>query len=256
MSEPFNAEVLSPSSTARVDPPEERPGALRGGAVLTLHTRQAQRLVKGRSHSAAKPAIIGLIGFANLARSVWHGARADDPFADWWMLQVHEALVQAEKALSQLALGMASCSSGMSALEVAPPSSVKPARVILNFSNPYAFRAAHLIGVLDGLTCKVLSARHVGLLTRDDAGRLLQQAGREVRRALQSPVGYRFLGVTRRDVAQGTAKASQAREAMGELPDDVLTASRRAPHAPAVAQSPHGSPLSDPARLSALPSLG
>ena len=56
---------------------EERPGVLRGGATLTLQTRQAQRLVKGRGYTAEKPAITGLIGFANLLRSIWHGARAD-----------------------------------------------------------------------------------------------------------------------------------------------------------------------------------
>ena len=70
--------------------------------MLTLQTRQAQRLVKGRSYSADRPAIIGLIGFANLVRSVWHGARADDPYADWWMLKIHEALEQVKRELSGL----------------------------------------------------------------------------------------------------------------------------------------------------------
>jgi hypothetical protein len=78
---PTTHPATSPAS-ARATHLDERPGVLCGGAVLTLQTRQAQRLVKGRGYSADKPAIIGLIGFANLVRSVWHGARADDPYAD------------------------------------------------------------------------------------------------------------------------------------------------------------------------------
>ena len=235
---------------------EERPGVLRGGAVLTLQTRQAQRLVKGRGYSAEKPAIIGLIGFANLVRSVWHGARADDPYGDWWMLQVHEALEQAERELSALEREVGARLDGLSALEVALPASTKPARVSLKFSNPYAFRAARVIGAFDALACKVLGARHVGLLARDEAEGLLHQGGRIVRRALQSPVGYRFLGVTRHDIAQGTAKALHAIEIMGEVPGDVLTGNRRAPHAPAVVSPPHDNPITDPANFRAFPTIG
>jgi len=235
---------------------EERPGVLRGGAVLTLQTRQAQRLVRGRGYSADKPAIIGLIGFANLVRSVWHGARADDPYADWWMLKIHEALQQTERELSSMERAIASKLQGMGALEVTWPTSTKPARVSLNFSNPYAFHAARVIGAFDALACKVLSARHVGLLARDEAENMLHQAGRVVRRVLQSPVGYRFLGVTRRELAQGTAKASQAIELMGEVPDAVLTGNRRAPHAPTVVNPTHENPMTDPTSLRALPDLG
>lgn len=235
---------------------EERPGVLRGGAVLTLQTRQAQRLVKGRDYSADKPAIIGLIGFANLVRSVWHGARADDPYADWWMLKIHDALNQAERELSSMERGIMGRLEAMGALKVALPASTKPARVSLNFSNPYAFYAARVIGAFDAMVCKVLSARHVGLLARDEAEGMLHQGGRVVRRVLQSPVGYRFLNVTRRDLAQGTAKALQATEVMGEVPGDVLTGARRAPHAPAALSQPHENPITDATSLRALPNIG
>lgn len=216
---------------------DERPGVLRGGATLTLQTRQAQRLVKGRVYTAEKPAIIGLIGFANLLRSIWHGARADDPYADWWMLKVHDALELAQQQLVSVEQEIAARFEALGAIEVAPPASVKPARIALNFSNPYAFRGAQLVSRYDELVRVVLSARHVGLLTRGDAERALHLGGRQVRRALQSPVGYRMTGVTRVDVEQGTAKALQAREAMGEPPADVRRGERRAPYAPAPADS-------------------
>jgi hypothetical protein len=55
---------------------------------LTLQTRYAGRLVKGRQGAADRPPITGLLGFANLLRAIWHGARADDPYADWWLVKV------------------------------------------------------------------------------------------------------------------------------------------------------------------------
>ena len=145
-----------------------------------------------------------------------------------------EVLVQAERELLVLERALSARLEALSAIDVVAPESARPARIALNFSNPYAFRAAGLIGQFDGFACKVLSARHVGLIGRDESEKLLHQGGRWVRRALQSPVLYRLLGVTRDDVLQRTAKGLQAEETMGEVPDDVLRGDRRAPHAPAV----------------------
>lgn len=244
----------SPSQTPEAggEKVDGRPGVLRGSATLTLQTRQAQRLVQGRPLSAEKPAIIGLLGFAKLVRTLWHGARADDPYADWWLLQVDDALHQAERALAGMGLGIENRFETLGAIDVSVPVSAKPARIALNFNNPYAFQAAGLIGRFDALACKVLSARYVGLIGRDASEKTLHQGGRWVRRALQSPVGYRFLGVTRDDIVQSTAKAIQAREAMGVIPDDVLRGVRRASHAPAVRKERPGA-LTDAISLRSLP---
>ena len=83
-------------SSGRSDPeqrsqqsPEEAgvdigPGTLRGQVWLTVQTRQAQRLIRGRSGNADKPAIIGLVGFADRLRVNRQAARNDNPYADWW----------------------------------------------------------------------------------------------------------------------------------------------------------------------------
>ena len=144
----FAQESERPAPTPRV---EERPGVLRGGATLTLQTRQAQRLVKGRGQSEGKPAIIGLIGFANMLRVIWHGARADDPYADWWMLKVHDALQFSQEHLESAGQEVATRFQAMGSIHVDAPASTKPARIALNFSNPYAFRGAQLVSAYDAL---------------------------------------------------------------------------------------------------------
>lgn len=239
------------ATPARGTDSEPRPGVLRGGATLTLQTHQAQRLVKGRGYSAEKPAIIGLIGFANLLRSIWHGARADDPYADWWLLKVHAALEQAEQTIAACEQELTVQLATLDALEVVAPVSVKPVRVPLHFSNPYAFRAARLLGAYDSLARTALSVRHIGLMPRDEVERALHLGGRQVRRALQSAVGYRLLGVTRGELAHGTHQTAAASAAMGELPDDVLSGERRAPYAPRIVAPAAATPLS----LHPLPNL-
>ena len=114
-----------------------QPGALRGRAWLVLQTRQAERLVKGRRASAEKPAILGLLSFASLLRALWHGARADDPYADWWLLQVDAALTLAAETLAAQALTLAVQLAAASAIELDLAVSVKPADAALDSRRSY-----------------------------------------------------------------------------------------------------------------------
>ena len=69
----------------------------------------------------------------------------------------------------------------------------------LRFSHAYAFRGAYLVAGLDEVARALLTARHVGLVSRSESERELAEATRVVRRAFTSPTGYRFLGITRAD---------------------------------------------------------
>ena len=211
---------------------EEQPGALRAVVTLTLETRQAQRMVKGRPGTADKPAIMGLIGFANRLRVIWQGARADDPYADWWLVKVHDALDMADLAVQASLDAVQTQLTVIEAINTTPGASVRPVRTPLRFSNPYAYRGALLVAAYDRLVRAVLTARHIGVMTRDDAARVLAFGGRQLRRAFLSPLGYRLTGITREDVCQGTARSSKAQASMGDVPAAVLSGTLRAPHAP------------------------
>ena len=49
-----------------------------------------------------------------------------------------------------------------------------------------------------------------------------------LRHGVSSALGYRFLGVTRAEIEQQTARAKQAAESMGELPPKVISGELRA----------------------------
>lgn len=58
-----------------------------------------------------------------------------------------------------------------------------------------------------------------------------------MRRAFNTAQGYKYLGVCREDVRQGTQKATRATEMLGPLPQEVIDGTLRAAHAPDIRAS-------------------
>ncbi len=217
------------------------PGVLRGEVWLSIQTRQAQMLVRGRNGSAEKPAITGLVGFAAQLRVIWQAARSDDPYADWWLLKVHDTLDSARQLISKRQLALDTLFNQMKAMEVIVAQSSRPCRVPLRFANPYAYRGAQLIAGFDALVRAVLTGAHVGLFDSEAADAVLRPCARKIRGVFALPQAYRFLGIDREAVRAGTGRAAEAIERMGIVPDDVMNGGHRAPLAPRNVQFPKGS---------------
>lgn len=210
----------------------DSPGALRGQAWLKVQTRQAQQLIKGRSGSADKPAIIGLVGFADRLRVIWQAARDDDPYADWWLIKVHQALEQAREFIARHQEELDKRLAQMSAMEVEIAQSLKPYRIRLQFANPYAYQGAQLIAAYDTLVRTLLTCHHIGLLNNKAAEGIVKLGARKVRGTFVVPQGYRLLGIDRKSLQGNSGKAPQACQMMGELPKEVLNGEQRAPLVP------------------------
>lgn len=209
------------------NPIESGPGALQGEVWLTIQTYQAQSLVRGRRAADGKPAIIGLIGFADRLKALWQAVRFDDPYADWWLLKVEEEVAAVRAQLQGLQQQMdALISEFHCGLEFTVAQSSRPQRVSLQFANPYAFRAAQLLGEYDQLMCADMTLHHLGLDMPMDLIEQVSGSGRWVRRVFALPQGYHCLDVRRHDIRQETPAAIKARERMGEIPQDILNGER------------------------------
>lgn len=214
----------------------DRPGTLRGDACLVIQTRQAQRLVYGRKQSGQQPGIIGLVRFGMLMKRIWVSAMMDDPYADWYLLQIDDTLEAGRVEIQQSKNQIDELLCSSRGVEIAVAHSLKPARVPLQFANPYGYMGAYLVGDYDELVCAVLTARHVGLLGRDSAEQMLHRGGRLIRRAFLLPTQWKHCAVDRIDLHQNNQRALAARTAMGDLPQEVLDGTRRARHAPEIRQ--------------------
>lgn len=220
------------------------PGPLRSESWITLQTRQAQRLVGGRRAEDGTPGIVGLTRFASMLRPLWNAARADDPWADWWLLKVHDAIEQGHQELDVLLEHVSGLLKKTPNVSVTMAVSIEPLKVPLTFTNPYAFRGAYLLAKFDDLVRAVLTARHVAMLDRDSSERLIADGGRQVRRAYNSALGYRFLAISREDARLMTARIKEAEAQMGALPPDILESKLRAPFAPEIARPARGMSMS------------
>jgi len=209
-----------------------QPGALRSQTSLEIQTRQAQRLVYGRRAEGGKPAIFGLLRFGTMLRPIWEGAATDDPWADWCLVQIESQLLEAKEAMESLMHQVRQQLQSQPAMDVAVAQSVEPVKVDLTFTSPYAFMGAYLLADYDVLVRAVLTGRHIGLFDRDTAERTLREGGRIVRRVFNTAQGYKYLGVCREDLRQGTQKAERATDMLGALPQAVIDGTLRAAHAP------------------------
>lgn len=226
--------TAAPTETRDARSRADAPGALRSQATMEIQTRQAQRLVYGRMASEGKHEIVGLLRFAAMLRPIWSGSMADDPYADWWLVKIERELTQARDQLKRMEKTVEQHLAGAPAINVVVAQSLSPARLELNFSNPYAFHGAYLLVDYDSLVRTVLTARHVGLMDSRTSEKLLAEGGRYLRAAYETAKGYRYLGVRRVDLVQGTAKARKAIETLGELPQPVITGELRATYAPKI----------------------
>ena len=91
---------------------------------------------------------------------------------------------------------------------------------------------AYLIADYDALALATLTTQHVGVLSRETSEALIRDSARRIRRIFTIPMGWKHLAVTREDVRQQNLRAQQAREIMGDLPDEILAGTRRAGAAP------------------------
>jgi len=216
----------------------KKPGALQGQVWLTLQTNQAQQLIHGRNGAPDKPTIIGLIGFADRLRVIWQAARNDDPYADWWLIKVHEAINANETFISHQMVKLDKLLEQMTGMEVSMASSRRPYRIHLQFANPYAYQAAQLLARYDRLVCTALTARHIGLLDGASCKQVQQTCARKLRALFMMPQSYRFLKLDRETVGKAIGRSHEARQIMGSVPDDILSGERQAPLVPRKAKSP------------------
>lgn len=220
------------------------PGGLRGEAQLLIQTRKAQILVRGRAPAKDRPGIPGLVRFGLIARRMWIASSLDDPYADWYLIKVLEALDDGREELQAMQGKVAKILEGVRGVELTIGESDSPIQVPLRFANPYGYMGAYLIADYDELARTVLTAKHVGLMVRDDAERMLALGGRLVRRVFSATQGWKYLSVTRDDMAANNARARKAIETMGEIPDKaVLEGTLRPRIAPDVRK--HGEDNSD-----------
>jgi len=213
-------------------------GSLRSDVNLTLHTHHAARIWMGRPKNDEKAAIIGLAGFCSIINRMSRGSQQDDPYSDWWMINVEEKINESKDALKtvedRLDVAMASLPP---AITIGNNLSIQPVSLPLYISNPLGFQAVYLLTHYDELVRRILLAQHVGLIGRRNMEVWIDEGASVLRRLFGLAQLYKYSGAARDDFAANNAKAEAARklyERYGEIPQDILEGTRRSAFAPLI----------------------
>ncbi|HFQ13991.1 MAG TPA: TIGR03761 family integrating conjugative element protein [Gammaproteobacteria bacterium] len=210
------------------------PGPLPSRAQpVKLHTLQGVHLFLGQRRQGSRPGYPGLRQFAgNIARP-YRLAAQDDPWADWWLIKAESALAQSTHDLAQLE---ARLDHFLAQFPLVPDDSLaqKTTEMTFHFGTPYGYLGAMLLLQYDAYVQKLVQARHLGLLDRNELSRWIRNGRRVVIRAYLSSTGYHDLGVTRADLQPLREPARAATAKMGALPQGVMDASERSRYAPTI----------------------
>ena len=212
-------------------------GSLHNEVFLTLQTRHAQNLIRGRTKSGTH-AIRGLTAFADRIRLIWIAAAENDPYADWWLIKVNDALATAERRIALETKQVDEILANVVALKLTPSSSKDPFNISLSFATPYAFRAARVLGLFDKYVTKALTVRHIGVIGTKPSQSAIRTCAHRVRSAFALPFRYRHLGIRRDQPETWAAFGKEATTVMGALPPDIANGTKRAPMAPVLHRSP------------------
>lgn len=229
----LSADNLGPPATTT----DGVPGPLRHKVSLTTQSRYARLLVLGRSATANTPAIMGLLAFADQLRIIWNASRADDPWADWWLIKIDDAIDLVQHRLETIATKIRRYLQAQPALEIDIATSERPYRIKLRFINPYAYRGAQLVAEFDAAVRTILTARHVGLFSEEQSYRQIESCSAVLRSLFAIPQNYRVLRIDRAAVKAGAPAAISAAEIMGQVPSAILLGEQRPRLAPRKARA-------------------
>jgi len=197
-------------------------GHLAGEVCLAVHSHQALRLIWGRRRTAQKPPISGLIAFASGVNAIWQAAEGGDPYALWWLTKIEAGIEQCRAYLNDQFEEIGYLYPDSEILAVDTAESEQPYRVRLAFSNPYAYRAAHMLGEYDVLVRTCYTLTFVGAGEPAELQTIVARAGHHIRRVFAIPQRFKACAIDRDDIRQDNQRAQRAVQLMGPLPEDIL----------------------------------
>lgn len=217
--------LIEPNQTTPATPHDEsRPtlgssthhSYLTGDIYLLLHTRNAQALFKGQWRRNS----MGLLQFANLMQKMWQAVKEGDPYAEWHLMTIYEHIEALKTDMQQLERHCQEKIAQLRGFDVQLFHQVNPLRVLLQFSTPFAYMAAHLLADFDYLSRQAYTLKRLGLVLELD--KLPVKIKFKLRRLFESPLRWRYTGITRQDILDNNQKAQAVKKMMGTLPVAIL----------------------------------
>ena len=212
----------------------KKPGRLRGEVSLTLHTAYSQKLFLGFRPDKRS---INLLQFGGRMAVIWDAAERDDPYADWYLLKLYDAILKLRQQLThdiEKYQHKLNEESSIANLSFTPFVSQQPAVESLWFRTQYGYMGASLIADFDQLMRTVLTVNRVGILLDKPESVIRQEWVDKILALFRLPFNWKSFAITRSDVKSEHEQAQLAQEKMGKLPEPILLLQLRSPFSPSI----------------------
>lgn len=202
--------------------------------TVQLSTRPILRIWFGREKTEQVAGIVGFISFCKSLRMINNAVKNDDPYADYYFLQIERAIVDLEDDLSEISKQVEVLLSKFlnSSISLPAVSSKRPATMPVRVSSPLAFQMMFKLSTADNLVMKLHQANHIGILPNTEKEKYIRSIERRFRSVMYLTRKFRNTGVTRDDMAANNPVARKAIGEMGELEIHYLHGTTRSDFAP------------------------
>ncbi len=212
----------------------EEPGKLVGdGVAISIHTKQAKKLIGGRAgNSEARDAKltygqVGLISFAKSIRLIQERSRmADpDPYSLYCLYLVEQKMSEAKVRLDKIQAEMEDIQKSIPrGVTVKSVISGEPIDISLQFKSPFAYQMAYLIAGYDSLVLVAETLKRTGLITNKlFEGKFTFNAATPIRAALKIPAKFKDNGIRMSLFSTNNAYRKETQLTYGDIPDEILS---------------------------------
>ncbi|WP_392562224.1 TIGR03761 family integrating conjugative element protein [Orbus sturtevantii] len=215
-------------------------GALRSDIRIELHTIPAIQIWQGRKKTEDKYQIQSMTKAITHLRVIEIATRLDDPYADLILTEFYQQIDKIKKSLDiesrSIDEVLKSVPTGFKAGDAI---SIKPVDLNLFINVPSGYQLVFLLCQFDLFVRKVQLAKHISLITGNDASDRQHLIAHALRSLITYTTKYKHLGVTRQDFIENTPMAAKAIEQLGPIPDSILSADKLRDRAPVTNNNAH-----------------
>jgi integrating conjugative element protein (TIGR03761 family) len=209
-------------------------GRLTTIAELTFHTRNAQFMLFGRLNESQS-----LLRFDRLVKKIRDAASRDDPYADWILIHIYNALIKTQRAFNEIETQYRARLQSEEGIKFDPAKTLQPMTYQVDLNTRYGCMAARLITTYDRIVQCVLAGDVLEGALDYSRKEIFEEILEQLKDVLNKPKLWRTTKVTREDVLNSTPIAEKAIRTfshLGKLPDEILTKTRRVKDAPRISQ--------------------
>jgi integrating conjugative element protein (TIGR03761 family) len=183
---------------------------------LILHTVTAQVMVSGEW----APDKIGLRQFGRFVQVLWEAFEEEDPYAEWQLLKIHEAMQALKVKLQTQESQLRKQTRSLRGIQVKPFRNAKPYVVSFASVNILVLMAAELITQIDYIVRQGMVLKQLGITP---LGHTRTQVFYDAMQSIFAlSQAWEKTGITRQEIIEGSEEAQKFEEKWGKLPEAIL----------------------------------